>query len=345
RISTGQVKLRGQRIELGEIEQVVAKASEIRSTVVEVVDGSLIAFVSAPASNPSSQEVLAVCKQWLPRYMVPSDVVFLEELPQLASGKIDKKLLVSDYAKRRKDHAFEKPDKMSAVQQRILARCQERLGKELGYHDSLASHGLDSLQAIKLASVLRGDGIDVGVLEILEADCIANLQPSLATNNKPSQTQTQYQKDAGFQRAVNAVRQELHHLELEEAMQDCLPCTPMQIAMLVETSRDPNAYFNSIELEFREGVQAEDVREAFKAAAQASEILRTGFVSTEDPNYSYVQVVWRELGSDRFSSGQESQPDLLLPFKVNICYEDGNVKARRGFGVCVFWSFFATQWD
>jgi acyl-coenzyme A synthetase/AMP-(fatty) acid ligase len=87
----GQVQLRGFRVELGEIEAVTSAAPGVQSAAVVLQDGdkpgaALIAYV-APA-DADREAVLAACSAKLPRYMVPSAVVRLAELPRLPNGKV-----------------------------------------------------------------------------------------------------------------------------------------------------------------------------------------------------------------------------------------------------------------
>jgi acyl-coenzyme A synthetase/AMP-(fatty) acid ligase len=87
----GQVQLRGFRVELGEIEAVTSAAPGVQSAAVVLQDGdkpnaALIAYV-APA-DADREAVLAACSAKLPRYMVPSAVVRLTELPRLPNGKV-----------------------------------------------------------------------------------------------------------------------------------------------------------------------------------------------------------------------------------------------------------------
>ena len=99
RISSGQVKLRGQRVELGEIEQAVMKIPDCYRAVVAVIQDTLVAFCAVASPTVTRKTVLETCTKWLPSYMVPTDVIFVDQMPQLPSGKINRKLLETDYLK------------------------------------------------------------------------------------------------------------------------------------------------------------------------------------------------------------------------------------------------------
>ena len=87
----GQVQLRGFRVELGEIEAVVSAAPGVQSAALVLQDAdtpnaALIAYVAPESAEPEA--VLSACSAKLPRYMVPSAVVRLAELPRLPNGKV-----------------------------------------------------------------------------------------------------------------------------------------------------------------------------------------------------------------------------------------------------------------
>lgn len=97
----GQVKVRGYRIELGEIEAQLNAVPEILTNAVitkEVRPGDtrIIAFLVSRSHAPVDEKYLReAIGAKLPKYMIPSHFVFLDEIPQTLNGKIDKKTLGS----------------------------------------------------------------------------------------------------------------------------------------------------------------------------------------------------------------------------------------------------------
>lgn len=93
-----QVKIRGFRIELSEIEAALAAHPHVRQCAVSVreAEGSryLVAhFVSREARELKADELRRFLRQPLPDYMVPSQFIFVNEMPLTTSGKIDRKRL------------------------------------------------------------------------------------------------------------------------------------------------------------------------------------------------------------------------------------------------------------
>jgi amino acid adenylation domain-containing protein/thioester reductase-like protein/non-ribosomal peptide synthase protein (TIGR01720 family) len=91
-----QVKIRGFRVELQEIEEVLLQHPYIKDAVVLLKQDSsknkqLVAFIVAS----DVQVEIGIIRQWLkhllPDHMVPSDFVYLEQIPLNANGKVDRK--------------------------------------------------------------------------------------------------------------------------------------------------------------------------------------------------------------------------------------------------------------
>jgi amino acid adenylation domain-containing protein len=80
-----QIKVRGHRVEPGEIEAVLEEHPGVRGAVVAARDQMLCAYVVADTTD-GLREHLATR---LPRYLVPSAIVPVAELPQTTNGKID----------------------------------------------------------------------------------------------------------------------------------------------------------------------------------------------------------------------------------------------------------------
>ncbi|PGH14806.1 hypothetical protein AJ79_02822 [Helicocarpus griseus UAMH5409] len=335
RISTGQVKLRGQRIELGEIERVIFKVCGVRNVVVSVLEGILLAFVSVDETFPGINEIWQMCQKWLPKFMVPGDIELLDYFPQLPSGKIDKRALEKDYHKRRLSQRTSHTQFVDDVQ-RIIASCAEDiLSLRVSTSDSLAASGLDSLKAIRLCSALRNAGINVDVLGILEADSIGEIATlSKKTDTKCLATSRKFEND-DWKSVVDATLEDLKLKGYSTDSIDLAPCSPVQIAMLSESMRDPNTYFNWIELQFHGGIDISSVKNAFCEIALHNEILRSGFISTDFLSYPDVQVIWNDLEENQLQEVPElsydqtanSETHLLRPFRVDLTCVNGHVRA------------------
>ncbi|MEG1583818.1 MAG: D-alanine--poly(phosphoribitol) ligase subunit DltA, partial [Anaerovorax sp.] len=97
-----QVKLHGYRIEIGDIESNLLKLPNITHAAVipnikENKVKSLYAFLVEEGGTENSLEasrrIKAALKAWLPDYMIPKKIIFLEHMPVTANGKTDLSIL------------------------------------------------------------------------------------------------------------------------------------------------------------------------------------------------------------------------------------------------------------
>jgi amino acid adenylation domain-containing protein len=99
-----QVKLRGFRIDLGDIESTLRQHKEVKEAVVlsktfSEQDQRLVAFVvprhRGGSRDQTGSQLRSFLKERLPEYMVPNDVIMLEEMPLSPNGKTDRNALLS----------------------------------------------------------------------------------------------------------------------------------------------------------------------------------------------------------------------------------------------------------
>lgn len=278
RVGGGQVKLRGQRVELGEVEEIVRRTPGVTGAVASVLGGTMVVFVGGGAQRAAVRET---CARWLPRFMVPGDIVVLDELPTLPSGKVDRSRLEKEYADQAPGEAG---DQLRGEERVIADAVHELLGTRPDKHRSLLALGLDSIHAIRLVSALRARGRRVTAVDILQADTVMGIADVISTGcaEQAGDTGARF---AAVRAAVNSVLLPHHQKQIV----DILPCTSVQSAMLVETSQDPSAYCNWILLSLPSALLAPAIERAFRGVIERNEILRTGFLSVED---GFAQIVW-----------------------------------------------------
>ncbi|KAL2361253.1 hypothetical protein RJZ56_005872 [Blastomyces dermatitidis] len=336
RITTGQVKLRGQRVELGEIERIICRVPGIRSVVVGILESILVAFVSVNESFPGVNEIHQMCRKWLPKFMVPGDVELLDHLPRLASGKVDRTALESDYFERRNSQRTNSKVFDSEVQKKVASCVEDILNLSISKSDSLAQAGLDSLKAIKLTSVLRNARINIDVLGVLEADSIQGIGALFrGSNAKSLATSSGKFESSDWKVVMDATFDDLKLKGYFADFVEVIPCSPVQMAILSESMRDPKAYMNWIELQFQEGIRIIDIKNAFQEIGLQNEILRSGFIPTGYPSHPNVQVIWNKLEEDQVQEVSElrhhftfnMESPLMRPFHVDLAEIDGQVRA------------------
>ena len=93
------IKSWGHRVSSQEVEAAALRLGELVSAAAvgvpdEDAGEAVVLFAMArPGTGVTADDVLAVCRRHLPKYMVPSSVVLLDRLPLNANGKIAKPLL------------------------------------------------------------------------------------------------------------------------------------------------------------------------------------------------------------------------------------------------------------
>ena len=156
-----QVKIRGYRIELGEIESALLDHEAVKQAVVvawknEHGDKRLVAYlVPAAGKTLSVNALLAMLKGQLPEYMVPSQFVILDSLPQTTNGKIDRKSLPDPEAT---NAALEQP---YVAPQTVIEKALTQIWatvlhvEGIGIHDNFFLLGGHSLLATQVISRVR----------------------------------------------------------------------------------------------------------------------------------------------------------------------------------------------
>lgn len=95
------IKSRGYRIEAGEVESAIYRHPQVLETAVvpvpdDDIGNRIRAFVvTRDGGVVEASEIQQHCARFLPSYMVPGDVAFLQALPKTSTGKVDKKALAA----------------------------------------------------------------------------------------------------------------------------------------------------------------------------------------------------------------------------------------------------------
>ncbi|ACE85089.1 non-ribosomal peptide synthetase [Cellvibrio japonicus] len=152
-----QVKLRGFRIEPGEIEARLCEMAGIRQAAVQVHtrangDQQLLAYYTLEKGRGIAPDSLKqALKQVLPDYMVPAQLIPLDEMPLLSSGKVDYQGLPLPGWQRREYIAPVTP-----LEQQIAAIWQEVLSlPDIGLADDFFALGGHSLLATQIVARTR----------------------------------------------------------------------------------------------------------------------------------------------------------------------------------------------
>ncbi|KAH8902109.1 non-ribosomal peptide synthetase [Coniochaeta sp. PMI_546] len=327
RIGGGQVKLRGQRIELGEIEQVALRTPGCHGAIAAVIGGILVLFCAVDDLDNMSIEIRNTCEAWLPTFMVPGDIVISTDFPILPSGKVNRRQLISDYSSRQEVRPQLVAGFKDAKEQTLCQLATKILGRDIQPSTNLVAAGMDSLVTIKFTSALRQAGFKLSALDVLNARTISQLHRLIAhgRDNVPSHPRSEAKggilsKDISID-SIPILQTVLGDVE------DMIPCTPLQSAMLAETICNPQAYCNWLEWSVTGKYDSTTIRSWMQEIISRNTILRTGFVLH---GRKFTQVIWRDASTVPISIEERlfrdfslsTEEDFLHPFRVQICADE-----------------------
>ncbi|MEY9874261.1 amino acid adenylation domain-containing protein [Streptacidiphilus sp. MAP12-33] len=227
-----QVKIRGFRIEIGEIEAALTALDGVAGGVVVVheVRGArhLVAYVVPEHGRaPDVAGWRDALRARLPSYEVPSWFVPMEALPLSNTGKVDRSALPAPQAEllTAGDHVEPRNDT-----ERLLARVwADVFGVErVSVSDNFFASGGDSIQAIKVVSRARAQGLRLTAKDLFLTPTIAELA-QVATRADGAE-----QDDGENGPLVQLTVEEAEHLAAGGPVEDVYPLTPMQSGMLFD---------------------------------------------------------------------------------------------------------------
>ena len=178
--SDDQVKIRGFRIELGEITSVFMRHPAVRGAFVTVVgtgaDKRIVAYLMGDRDAGSLKVLRAFAGEFLPPYMIPAAIVFVDHFPLTNNGKVDRKALPKpdEVARAAASETYQPPQGTTeTILSQIMARALklERVGRDEDYFDL----GGDSILTIQIISQARRAGLTIRPRDVFERRTVQQL--------------------------------------------------------------------------------------------------------------------------------------------------------------------------
>ncbi|UFZ03298.1 amino acid adenylation domain-containing protein [Bradyrhizobium ontarionense] len=151
-----QIKIRGHRVEPGEVAAILTGCVGVGQAAVLAKgdspdDKHLVAFVVPTRDRaPDRGDILEYLRRQLPEYLVPTTVIFLDQLPLSQNGKVDRRALLAMPL----EEAPPRPSSVAprdATEEQIAAVWAEVLGhRSFGIDDNFFDLGGDSLRLIRV---------------------------------------------------------------------------------------------------------------------------------------------------------------------------------------------------
>ena len=322
RLVDGQVKVRGHRLELGEIERIAMGIPMIRSAIASVLGGVLVVFCMPENAQVQTERIRERFQAWLPQALVPGDVLLLEDMPRLASGKVNKQALHSIYRSKlvqdhttnseddRTAHAPEmKPNDPSSAEERsvrtVLARLTDFAEEKISSRSTIFQLGLDSISAVQVAAGLRERGWRVFAADVLQNVSVSELASFLRKSGKdesPTLSTFDFSAFDKIHRASTTSR----FLVPDSVLSKVRPCTPVQEGMIAKyLGSDGELYLAHYTFRLENENQPSRMREAWETVAKKYAMLRTGFSSLSDQRHPFAML--------EYNPGALSVPWRLTP--------------------------------
>ena len=241
-----QVKLRGFRIELGEVETAAVQTEGVTQAVAlicKVGNTQNLCLYYTAADDFQEQELKEHLSASLPEYMIPSAFIHMDSMPITPNGKVDRKALpqpsLAAAAEYVEPEGFTETCIAKAIQT-IL-----KLDEPVGALDDYIALGGDSINSIRMVSLLRKDHILLSVSDIMKKKTVRGIaQACRMESEQEDQEQVaddlreKEWTDREFQNVQNDFASRGEHLER------IYPLTSMQEGMLLKylTEKDNWAY-------------------------------------------------------------------------------------------------------
>ena len=174
-----------------------------------------------------------------------------------------------------------------------IAKLADLAATEIDEHSTIFALGLDSIDAVKLASRLRKNGLSIPVSKILQAQTIPRILQNIQsdgynvihenTKSRLSQVEEQLQNIV-----VSSQSSALENIE------KILPATPVQETLVAEMYRSElREYFNHDVLRLGPDTDLDRLKNAWQLVISHTPVLRTIFIEVLDPNSEavFAQVV------------------------------------------------------
>ncbi|KAF5719487.1 non-ribosomal peptide synthetase [Fusarium mundagurra] len=325
-----QIKLNGQRIELGEIEYHVqahlpdyvqaavdivvpqskastkalavffASGDDADDTFTQDVDPLLVSMSSA--WTDLAQSLKSALRDALPSYMVPTIYIPLAQMPLTLAGKLDRQRLKSIaksvppqlMASYKLSGAPRTGSLLTTAMQRKLQKAWAAVLDipidQISKDDSFFRLGGDSVDAMKLVSAARADGLVITVMAIFSNPVLSEMamtckhaEEALFSSVEPFSLLSDIEDLSPLLHEVAG-----RCVVQESQILDIYPCSSLQEGLVASTLQQPGAYVATYVFELPSDISMDRFKLAWQKTVDRVEILRTRIVNTSLKSYQAV---------------------------------------------------------
>lgn len=169
-----QVKVNGHRIELSEVELGLLRHPGIRACAVVAIGGRLVAYVVPAQVGVTRDDLLDRAAEWLPGFMLPSEIKVVDTLPLTSNGKLNRQALTALTQLPPQDRDV-LADTLSLIRQALET-------PQVGPDDDVFEIGGHSLVAAQLAvAATQQFGVPIAALQVYDHPTAAQLAALIHT--------------------------------------------------------------------------------------------------------------------------------------------------------------------
>lgn len=185
-----QVKIRGHRIELGEIENCINTLGHIQnSVVIDYSDSNNIKHLCAYVVTTNRNEDLlrSYLANYLPEYMLPRLIIWVDNIPLTSNGKVDRRALPTpDFTAMESKYV----EPRNTQEKKLAEIWAETLKiKKVGINDNFLDIGGDSVTMVSIVNRINHEfNAGINYQDFLNANTIAKLANLISYSSAPTQT-------------------------------------------------------------------------------------------------------------------------------------------------------------
>ncbi len=281
-----QIKIRGFRIEPGEVGAVLGRHPAVRQVVVMARAGArgerrLVAYVvphGGLVGAPSGEELRRFLARDLPDHMVPGAFVFLDALPRLQNGKLDRRALPAPDRDNQRLPPVRRPP-VTPVEQRVAAIWAEVLGQEqVSLDDGFLASGGHSLDATRMLARLReAFRVQLSLPQLFAASTPAALAAAVEAALRPARGRDGGPAAGARSPAAPGEEPELVRVERRPGRELPVSCSQERVWYLSRLAPASRAYHTQCAYRFRGPLAVPVLAASLAAMTDRHEIYRTTF--------------------------------------------------------------------
>jgi len=263
-----QVKIRGYRVELNEIKNRVSNLVNSKFCEIIMTQGSLCLYHSDEKLD--SESVQNHLKRQVPEYMVPTRFIYVEDVPFLPNGKLNKTAL-RDIKSVTNPRSTVSEKGLTEHEKSLIEVWKKVLNLEhIDPDDNFFSLGGDSIKSIRIISQCRDANITITAKDIFTYQTIRELSKELQGRDKKVTT---------------------HALDMNSQV-----LLPTQYWFLNSNHEDLNHWNLSLSFNIKSQEAVEKILSFIKWHYEVTDIYRINFEKGDkDWNWKYVDRAFEEL--------------------------------------------------